>query len=221
MLKQYKNQRYKERIFDVDFLKELFHVSGFYKQYNDFKKNVILTAQRELKEKADIYFDFEEIKQGRKIVQIKFIIHTNSKNGPIIAPESLTLRGDIGEDIENAASKFEDVNDDGAVEIVPEFPFIAEKLTPRQRNAIYRAAGKDVELVKRRYEAIREKPGVVDVVGYLIRVLRVPDEEFAAVAPARVKGGPKNRFVNFQQRDIDFDEIERLEKESFLKYIQE
>jgi plasmid replication initiation protein len=48
-------------------------------KYNDFKRFVLLTAQKELKEKTDICFDFEEIKKGRKIDEINFVILQNKK----------------------------------------------------------------------------------------------------------------------------------------------
>lgn len=64
-----------ERIETVANLKYMFEIENQYKQYNDFKKKVILQAQTELKEKTDIYFDFEEIKTGRTITDIKFLIH--------------------------------------------------------------------------------------------------------------------------------------------------
>lgn len=51
-----------------------------YEEYSNFKKKVILVAQRELKQKTDIYFEFKEIKQGRKVVAIEFEIFENSKN---------------------------------------------------------------------------------------------------------------------------------------------
>jgi len=44
-----------------------------------FKKRVLLKAQEELKKYTDISFTFEEIKQGRKIVTIKFIINNQKK----------------------------------------------------------------------------------------------------------------------------------------------
>jgi plasmid replication initiation protein len=48
-----------------------------YKQYNDFKKRVILTAQKELEEKTDLKFIFGEIKEAKKIVAISFEILPN------------------------------------------------------------------------------------------------------------------------------------------------
>lgn len=51
-----------------------------YPLYANFKSRVILSAQKELKQKTDIYFNFKEIKQGRKVVAIEFEILENTKN---------------------------------------------------------------------------------------------------------------------------------------------
>ena len=44
-----------------------------------FKKRVILQAQYELEKFTDIIFDFIEIKEGRKVVSIKFTIHNQKQ----------------------------------------------------------------------------------------------------------------------------------------------
>ncbi len=51
-----------------------------YPLYANFKSRVIISAQKELKQKTDIYFNFKEIKQGRKVVAIEFEILENTKN---------------------------------------------------------------------------------------------------------------------------------------------
>ena len=51
-----------------------------YPLYGHFKSRVILTAQKELKQKTDILFNFKEIKQGRKVIAIEFEILENTKN---------------------------------------------------------------------------------------------------------------------------------------------
>jgi plasmid replication initiation protein len=45
-----------------------------YKRYNDFKRKVLLVAQKELKEKSNLYFEFEEQKTKRAVSHIKFTI---------------------------------------------------------------------------------------------------------------------------------------------------
>jgi len=51
-----------------------------YPLYANFKSRVIIPAQKELKQKTDIYFNFKEIKQGRKVISIEFEIIENTKN---------------------------------------------------------------------------------------------------------------------------------------------
>ena len=78
LLKQYQNIG--RRRFTIEELRRLLGIEPHeYARYNDFKRRVILQAQRELKEKTDIYFDFREIKRGRKVVELEFTILENPK----------------------------------------------------------------------------------------------------------------------------------------------
>jgi plasmid replication initiation protein len=80
LLKQYEDFK-KERFFSVDELRELFQVEeGTYSLYTDFRRNVILVAQKELKDKTDICFEFTEVKTGRKVSGIVFTIKKNNKS---------------------------------------------------------------------------------------------------------------------------------------------
>ncbi|MCL1946381.1 MAG: replication initiation protein [Chitinivibrionia bacterium] len=56
---------------------ELFFMLGLdrnkeYKKYDDFRKRVLLPIQKEIKEKAGILFEFEEIRKGKSVYQIRF-----------------------------------------------------------------------------------------------------------------------------------------------------
>lgn len=67
--------------YNVDQLKEMFHISGKYERYNDFKKKVITRANEELDNHSPYSFDFEENKTGRKVTSITFYpkyIQTNA-----------------------------------------------------------------------------------------------------------------------------------------------
>ena len=76
LLKQY--EKIGERTISVEELREFLGIKKEeYRRYNDFKRYVILKAYKELKEKADIYFEFEEKKKGRKIEEIVFYIYKN------------------------------------------------------------------------------------------------------------------------------------------------
>ncbi|MGG4409421.1 replication initiation protein [Niallia taxi] len=49
-----------------------------YKQYGHFKSKVLLVAQNEINNTTDINFQFNEIKTGRKVTSIEFIINSTS-----------------------------------------------------------------------------------------------------------------------------------------------
>lgn len=62
-----------------------------YPKYANLKQKVILQAQKEINEKTDISFDFEEIKDSRKVASLKFIIHKKeNKNSPSVPDKFLT-----------------------------------------------------------------------------------------------------------------------------------
>jgi len=216
LLKQYKN--YKERTFDLDELKDIFQINNCYSRYSDFKKDVILIAQRELLQKADIYFEFEEIKRNRKIVRIRFLIYPNPKNRPPdTQPIQITLSDQDVQSNQAQTSDKAEMAETGDSEIIPEYPFIAEPLTEQQRKAIHKAANGNIDKIRQRYEIVKSKPNVHDLVGYMITILQLPDNELSLSVPINIQGkqqvGKKNRFVNFEQREIDFAELERMELE--------
>jgi len=75
LLKQYKDL--KSRTIELEKLKNMLGATNkSYKQYNNFKRKVLKKAKEDIKENENttLYFEFEEIKEGRKIVKIKFNI---------------------------------------------------------------------------------------------------------------------------------------------------
>lgn len=78
MLCSYKDTGY--YITSVDNIRKTFCLGKRYKLYNDLKRVIIVPAQKELKEKTDIEFTFEEKKEGRKVKAIEFFIVDKEKN---------------------------------------------------------------------------------------------------------------------------------------------
>lgn len=77
LLKQY--ERVGNRKIDLIKLRHFLSIEKEqYLKYSNFKNKVLLVAYKELKEKTDIYFEFEEIKKGRKVDEINFIIFKNN-----------------------------------------------------------------------------------------------------------------------------------------------
>ena len=72
----------------VDQLRNLFSVDNSFKKYNDLKKRTFAHACQEINDNYDMDMRFEEIKEGRKVVAVKFLfkktlVHkvTNRKTG--------------------------------------------------------------------------------------------------------------------------------------------
>jgi len=103
LLKEY--EKLTRRTFTVLELQDLLQVPNSYrKSYKDFKKNVLKVAERELNENCDIFFEYEEIKKGRKVNEILFRIKTNKEllekkqpslfdNQPSIQDQLIALHG--------------------------------------------------------------------------------------------------------------------------------
>ncbi|WP_338473408.1 replication initiation protein (plasmid) [Niallia sp. XMNu-256] len=78
LLKQY--EKIQERTFSLSELRRLLGAEDIYPAYGNFKQRVLMPAQKELENKTDISFDLEEIKKGRKVTKVKFIIHSVTKS---------------------------------------------------------------------------------------------------------------------------------------------
>lgn len=73
LLKQYESIG--QRKINVEDLREYCGIAkNEYKRYNDFKKDILERAKKEINEKTDIVIDYQEIKQSRKIVTIEWTI---------------------------------------------------------------------------------------------------------------------------------------------------
>jgi plasmid replication initiation protein len=73
LLKQY--ERLKEREVELQQLREILGIGKEqYKLYADFKRTILEPTKKELKSKADLYFEFDEIRYGRRVSAIRFRI---------------------------------------------------------------------------------------------------------------------------------------------------
>ncbi|MCP3764688.1 replication initiation protein [Domibacillus sp. A3M-37] len=87
LLKQYLNIR--ERTIKITDLKLFLGLDkNGYQMYSDFKRKVIVPSMKEINEKTDISFDFKEIKDGRKVISLRFFIQSkNVENQEIVSIE--------------------------------------------------------------------------------------------------------------------------------------
>ena len=127
LLKEYENLT--RRTFTVEELQDILQVPKSLKIYNRFKEKVLKVAEKELNEHSDIFFEFEEIKQGRKVNEILFRIKRNryvlEKEQPALFNQETSIQDQINalKDkkiyVENKLFFFKDIRKkDGKYEIV-------------------------------------------------------------------------------------------------------
>lgn len=75
LLKQY--EKIGHRTIELDELRKMLGINDKYPEFANFKQRVLKQAQKELKNKTKLSFEFEEIKKSRKTIAIKFIINSN------------------------------------------------------------------------------------------------------------------------------------------------
>ena len=63
-----------EKKYTVEELRNILEIPKSY-PYSNFKRKALLVAEKELKKDSDVFFTFEEVKQGRKVVEIIFYIY--------------------------------------------------------------------------------------------------------------------------------------------------
>ena len=76
LLKQHEN--FGKRTFNINELKELLQTPNY--DYNNFDRNILLKAQKEINEHSDIEIKYKPKRKGRSYATIEFLIKINPKN---------------------------------------------------------------------------------------------------------------------------------------------
>jgi len=156
-----------------------------YSIYNNFKNKVILQAHKELAEKTDISFEFEEIKTGRKVTSIKFYIINNKAMNEI------------------ACDKIHSDDVMNSVFITKVFKIMnLHKIDPIEAKKIYDTAKGNFEIIEKCYAYCCEKK-VGSIVAYMLKLVK-PNE---FIEPK--ENIPQSNFTNYEQRNYDFDALEK------------
>ena len=158
LLKQY--QTIRQRILTIEQLRSMLFIEDEYPRYNDFKRNIILIAQREMGAKSDIIFEFEEIKQGRKVVAIKFTIKKN--------PNKITIEEmDLFKQSEFIAPPL--LNDSPAVSRLLKFGFNEASIPEITKNHTDEYINENLNIAQRAFNAGKVKTTLVQLAAAAIR----------------------------------------------------
>ncbi|HHD2785656.1 TPA: RepB family plasmid replication initiator protein [Clostridium perfringens] len=181
----------KSLIIDIETLKYLLQADKkTYNLYGKFKEKILLKAQIELKEKTDIYFEFEEIKTGRKVTSLKFIIKSNKESKKLLSDNL----NDIS--VENV-----EIIEDNNIVILREL--FQDQVSIKNLKKILESANNDIEKIKKIYEYSKTQK-IDNLVGFMIKMVK--DSNFEE--PIKQDKDYK-KIHNFTEReDYDYQKLE-------------
>lgn len=162
LMKQY--QTIGHRTFTIEELKELLMLEDKYNQFRDFNKSVIKQSMDEINELTDINVDVEQVKRGRKVVALKYIIQSKDDNSYI---NYLNKNYDIKEFKSKCGLDKENFDSQQIIEL---FTIATEVLTDPEQEDLF-------EYIRLNYLHILKKKNVINRYSYLKKAL---NEDFAA-----------------------------------------
>lgn len=185
LLKQHEN--FKERTLEIDKLKFFLGIPDKYKRYCDFKRRVLVTAYEEINEKTDLNIDFIEIKKGRIVEKIKFVMK-GKKDCEIDKPfdeVAITQEFSINPYVQDLKK------------------IIEEELSEEECEKILKVANNDIEIIKKKYEIVKSSK-YDNLVGFLISAIT---KDYKAPIKNNQSKAP-NKFHNFEQRTAKYNKEE-------------
>ncbi|MBX4267238.1 replication initiation protein [Clostridium estertheticum] len=174
------------RIDNLDVLRKKLQCPKSYDKYGLFRTYVLDMAMKEINKYSDISFEFQEIKVGRKVTRIKFIIKQNQNNKARneISATSLDLK---------------ESEELGLIKQVQEI-FTKNTITRHEASCILKDANNNLDLINQCYQYLLTKD-VPNVVGYMRTIVKGFNEPQANIH--------ESNFTNYKQRTYDFDSLEK------------
>ncbi|WP_297419659.1 replication initiation protein [Clostridium sp.] len=205
LLKQY--EKFGIRIFHIEQLRFLLGIEDEeYPAYANFKQRIIKPALAEINKVTDLYCEFEEIKNKRKVERIKFKFVKQSVN--FDKKEQISF---FEEKETNYISTI-----DEEYNVVKEFrDLLGITISPRQVDKLVDLATKSIKkynLVIPIKKYIQQKKIVVDEYGkrnniesYMGTLITAIKENWTL---AKKEKNIKNTFNDYDQREYDYDDLE-------------
>ncbi|MGF0110888.1 replication initiation protein, partial [Clostridium sp. SGI.024] len=167
-----------------------------YSIYQNVKNRIILQAQKELKGKTDIKFEFEEIKTGRKVTSLKFYIHSNKDK----THKTNSASDEIAATVSNYQEEIPMDHEDEIKSII--LMMKNHNISGLEARKIYNSACGDLKHIAKIYNYFKNK-NADNFVALMIKMVK-PGE---FIEPK--KNTTKTKFNNFNGRDYDYDKLEK------------
>ena len=191
---EFKKQGYIE--ITIDDLRKLLKAETIYPLYANFKQKLLIPTQKELKKLSDIYFEFEEIKTGRKVTSLKFYIHSNKNK----THKNHSPSDEIAATVSNYQEEIPMDHEDGIKSII--LMMKNHNISGLEARKIYNSACGDLKHIAKIYNYFKNK-NADNFVALMIKMVK-PGE---FIEPK--KNTSKTKFNNFNGRDYDYDELEK------------
>lgn len=182
LLKQY--EKIGERTFALNELRTLLGI-GFdeYTQYGLLKQRILNKAKKEINSKSDLIINFEEIKEARKVISIKFII----KHTERLLDKDFDASKDITPNKEKKYPK----------SLINQIKCIfKENISELEIKSLLDVAKGDVNIIKEKYSMTDTVPKIDNLVGWIVEAIKKDYQ------PPKMKVKPST-FNNFEQREFD------------------
>lgn len=185
-LKQY--EKIGERIYTVDELKKFLSVEKQYDRFYDLKRRILNVTQKEISEKTDISFKFEEIKEGRSIKSVKFYIKPNLESCAAATEETAEDKKLLNQAIAEVKSIFD------------------EKISLLDIKKLLCAAKGNIDIIREKYKMAQKSKNINNLTGWMISAIT---NDYKSKGKERI-----DSFNNYDQRTYDFKRLE----EEFLQW---
>lgn len=145
-----------------------------FKDWRDFKRQVLVPAVAEINKKTDIFCSFDPIRAGRggKVVGIRFYIQRNVGQKEMIF-------GDIINSDEEIMDKVITTEEMEISKLIPEVYAIVGGMNISQKDAItlLKVADKNMDKIKKAYNLALDQPHIHNLIGWMISAIKGGYEE--------------------------------------------
>lgn len=160
-------------------------------QWYELKRNCIDVAVKEINKNPEtgMHVDYEAKKMGRggKVYAVEFFVDLISKTS---------------EDVAEEAAELNEYNEDDILEEI----MMKLGIKLKEARSVAVAANWDLNIVMEKYE-ISKSQDIDNLVGWMIKAIK---EDYKMPSGKKSKKSVKTGFSNFEERDVDYNEIEDL-----------
>lgn len=132
-----------------------------YDEWSEFRRRILIPAQKEIKEKADYAFDFEPIREGHEYKRIKIIVFKNTPDEKWVK-EKQSLDEDLKKDVENEC----------ALERLLDEYVGHNNLTEQSIRTFFKVAKADAEEVRSAISLADKQKNIENYAGWIVDAIK-------------------------------------------------